>query len=292
MATLFRAACAAVVVLLLSAICGCQLGGKANPQLSRNVTFVLHGLDGAGPWYSGLIGGLRHGQEGEQVELVAWGAPLSVLPNLLFTPFHKAAESHLAQRITQWREVNPGGRITLVGHSAGCGVVLGSLGRLPTSVQVDNVVLLAPAVSENYDLAPALAHTAGTMHVFYSGSDQVLPSTFLTGTYEGAPGNSAGRGGFDSARALEPELQAHLQQHPHQREWNKLGCGGGHFGWRARPFVEQVLAPLVFADTVAAYPHLQTIAGQGAGTDSASPPRRAAANRPAAAASAAPPPSL
>jgi len=272
MVVLFRAACAVLIALFLGVVCGCQFAGKADPRLSQNVTFVLNGLDGPGPWYSGLVGGLQHGDNGEQVELVAWGAPLTVLPNLFLSSLHNSAETRLARRIRAWREAHPLGRISLLGHSAGCGVVLGALPRLPQGMQVDNVLLLAPAVSENRDLAPALMHVAGTLHVFYSTWDEILPSTLLTGTYDGAPGNSAGRGGFDSARNLEPELLARLQQHAHRQEWVRLGCTGGHFGWRARPFVEEVLAPLAAANATAVRLHLPPVAGLAPAEQSAAGP--------------------
>jgi pimeloyl-ACP methyl ester carboxylesterase len=228
-------------------LCLCAIGCRyrlADPGLSSSVTFVVHGIDGAGPWYGGLVEGLREGRPRDQVELVSWGVPLLLLPNLVLSNLHDSGESHLAERIREWREARPDGRVSLVGHSAGCGVILGALERLDRATMVNEVILLGPAVSSDYRLAPALRRVRGTMHVFYSSGDEILPSTFLTGTYDGAVGESAGRVGFDAA-SLPAELKLHLRQHEHRLAWERLGCSGGHFGWRSRAFAQAVLAPLL-----------------------------------------------
>jgi hypothetical protein len=112
-------------------------------------------------------------------------------------------------------------------------------------LQVDDVLLLAPAVSSHYDLGQALSHVQGSLHVFYSERDQLLPSTCLTGTYDLVFSNSGGLHGFAGTEQLPAKLRARLVQHAYDPTWKTLGCGGGHFGWRSKPFVEQVLVPLV-----------------------------------------------
>ena len=53
-----------------------------------------------------------------------------------------------------WRRSPGCRRIDLIGHSAGGGVILGALRRLPADVPVDRVVLLSPSVSPGYELPP------------------------------------------------------------------------------------------------------------------------------------------
>lgn len=249
-----RAASAVLIVLLFGTIPGCQWTGKSDPNRSSNVVFVLHGVDGAGPWYDSLIAGLQTGTGGDEVELVHWGGPLWILANLKLPLIHDAAEDSLADRIAQWRAIHPDGRITLVGHSAGCGVILEALAGAKPTVNVDTVLLLAPAVSEKYDLSPALAHVRGMVHVFYSSHDQLLPSTLVTGTYDSLCAPSAGRHGFVVPDTLATTLRSHLQQHAYNPAWKSLGCEGGHFSWRSQPFVEQVLSPMVTAGRLTAQP--------------------------------------
>ena len=238
-----RVAKAILVVSSMCLACGCQVADKSDSIRSKNVVLVLPGIDGAGPWYNSLTGGLKEG--GDEVHLVHWGMPLLFLANLTFPVIHSAAERGLAQRIRQERAEHPDGRITLVGHSAGCGVILQALARLETGLQVETVVLLAPAVSEDYDLAPAISHTRGTVHVFYSSHDQMLLSTCVTGTYDHVFSNSGGLNGFALTERLAATARVHLIQHAYDPAWKTLGCEGGHFGWRSKPFVEQVLVPLM-----------------------------------------------
>jgi pimeloyl-ACP methyl ester carboxylesterase len=235
------------IVLLFGTILGCQTTDKADPNRSPNIVLVVHGIDGAGPWYSGLVGGFKQSVPGDEVEMVQWGGPLWLLVNLKLPIVHDAAEDDLARRIDAWRSVHPDGRITLVGHSAGCGVILESLASAGPATQVDNVLLLAPAVSQNYDLRRALSHLRGTMHVFYSEHDTMLLSTLLTGTYDSVWSNSAGLHGFLAVSSLPVPLRSRLVQHAYDPAWSSLGCGGGHFGWRSKPFVQQILVPLATA---------------------------------------------
>lgn len=244
------------VLVLLSALAaaGCaQLTPRADPDKSKDVVLVVHGVDGAGPWYNGLIDGLRDGGVTAEIELVNWGAPLMILPNLQMPSVHHDAESKLAGRIKLWRQEHPDGRLSLVGHSGGCGVILATLAALPGDCRVDDAVLLAPAVSPGYSLAPSLAHMNGTMYSFYSDKDQTLlnAGTSVGGTYDGVWGKSAGLNGFGDVTKLAPELQGHFRQYAYRPEWDKAGNNGDHFGWRKREFVQQYIAPLVGGVSVA-----------------------------------------
>ena len=238
-------------LLLITAVAaGCaQLTPRADPAKSKDVVLVVHGVDGAGPWYNSLIDGLRDGGVTAQIELVNWGAPLMILPNLQMPSVHHDAESKLARRIKLWRQEHPDGRLSLIGHSGGCGVILATLAALPADCRVDDAILLAPAVSPGYSLAPSLAHMNGTMHSFYSDKDQTLlkAGTSVGGTYDGVWGKAAGLNGFDDVTKLAPEAQRHFRQVAYDARWDKAGNNGDHFGWRKREFIQQYIAPLVLA---------------------------------------------
>jgi pimeloyl-ACP methyl ester carboxylesterase len=236
--------------VLAALVMGCQSSHSADPARSQNVVFVVHGVDGEGPWYDGLINGLRRGDAGREVEMVSWGGSLMILPNLRMASWHDAGEVNLAEHIRAWQKRYPGGQVSLVGHSAGCGVILETVAKMDQGPGVANVVLLAPAVSPRYDLAPALRHVNGTLHVFFDKHDELLLryGTAVAGTYDGVWGDSAGLRGFAGTDKLPAELVGRLQQHAYDRKWESLGNGGGHFGWRSERFVEAVLAPLVAGD--------------------------------------------
>src|SRR5262249_27920894 len=157
---------------------------------------------------------------------------------------HKSAEQGLARRITEWREKTANGRVTLVGHSAGCGGILGALGRLNDGIAVADVILLAPSVSPGYGLAPALRHLEGEIQVFHSERDtfwlQWRTSTF--GTYDNIRTPAAGHAGF-ALDTLPPTSRERVLQYPYRTEWQNLGNDGGHNGALAKDFVSQVIAP-------------------------------------------------
>lgn len=243
MGFLFRAAALMFLVGLFG-----SWGAAAAPRSADTSTLlVLNGIDGPGPWYNTLVGTLRKARVADRVEMMNWGGTLLLWPNLSFPFIHESAERRLVERIKRYRRESPEGRITLVGHSAGCGVIVKALERLPLSVKVDTVVLLAPCVGKKRELSSALNQVSGTMHVFYSKHDRLLlgMQTVWTGTYDHAWTEGAGYTGFTNTSMLAPELRERLQQHAYNPAWRKLGHKGGHFGYRDRDFVAEVIAPLI-----------------------------------------------
>lgn len=252
----YKYSCAVAMVSLLGLLGGCassagfgaRLASRSTPHAAStsSTVFILNGADGPGPWYNSLVDGFRQGGAADRVRMMNWGAPWFFLPNLLSVSLHNSAEKDLLAHVQAARRESPEGRITLVGHSAGCGVILGMLKRMPEGQRVDTVILLAPAVSPEYDLAPSMAHVSGIMHVFHSDRDEVLLgfSTAVTGTYDHVMTTSAGFKGFENIQALPADAMSRLRQHAYDPAWRRLGHRGGHFGYRSSQFAAQVLAPL------------------------------------------------
>jgi pimeloyl-ACP methyl ester carboxylesterase len=225
------------------------LGGCANrPPNPRtdDVLFFVPGVAGDGGAYDGLIRGLRAAGVKEHIEVLGWGAPgpLFVL-NFQNDAIHRSAEAKLAGAMRQWREAHPSGRIDLLGHSAGCGVVLGAL-ALPESPAAGTVVLLNPSVSPTYDLAAPLAKVEGKLHVFHSDRDTVFLSwrTSTFGTYDNVKTKAAGNVGFELG-GLPPESCAKVVQHPREEWWADQGNDGSHFGTTAEEFAATTVGPLL-----------------------------------------------
>lgn len=232
------------IFLIALAGAGCRYN---DPLEGQNLVVLVPGCAGDGFWYNDLRKSVAATQPAVTVRTFEWGAPkfLYVL-NLQDQKIHDEAEAALAKAIKSWRDRYPAGRLTLLGHSAGCGVILGSLSRLEKRVDVENVVLLAPSVSPDYQIAPALRQIAGTLHVFFSDSDRLWlgwrTSTF--GTYDSVKSEAAGKVGLN-VEQLDSNLRCKIVQHSYEREFLELGNGGGHFGPLARRFDQKVIAPLV-----------------------------------------------
>src|SRR5207245_886962 len=149
----------------------------------------------------------------------------------------------LAEQIKSYHQAHPTQAIYLVAHSAGTGVALTALAAVPPG-SVNRVILLAPSVSTDYDLRPALRGTRDGMDVFYSRRD-VFSLGFgvrFVGTSDGGRGcRAAGRFGFQAqAETLEDDvLYSKLKQHPWDRCQARAGNPGFHSGARSPRFLHE-----------------------------------------------------
>jgi len=162
----------------------------------------------------------------------------------------------LAERIASYHQAHPSQAIYLVAHSAGSGVALTAAAAVPPNV-VNRIVLLAPSVSTEYDLRPALRGTKDGIDVFYSRRD-VFSLGFgvrFVGTSDGGQGcQAAGRFGFQ-AQAETPEdelLYAKLRQYPWDRCQARAGNPGFHSGARRPRFLHEFVLPLLDPSHLAA----------------------------------------
>jgi pimeloyl-ACP methyl ester carboxylesterase len=224
--------------LLLAAM---QWGGCAEQvHGGPDVVFVVPGVGGGGAEYNGIVQAVA--RPGRAVYTIDWGAPTPLFfLNFSDPDIHDAAEEKVARTIADWRRQHPSGRIDLIGHSAGAGVVLGALPRIGQA-HVHTVILLAPSVSPSYDLTAALAHVDGVMHAFHSDRDTGFLEwrTSNFGTYDGMKNPAAGFAGFTGSYA-----PAKLVQHPYDPNWESLDYDGGHFSIRSAAFARQIIAPLL-----------------------------------------------
>lgn len=235
---------APAVFLIALASGGCQHNA---PLEGQNLVVLVPGCAGDGFWYDALRESVACGQPARTVRTFNWGLPLPLyMLNLQDEKIHTRAEEALARAIKSWRDRYPSGRLTLLGHSAGCGVILGGLRRMERPVEVENVVLLAPSVSPDYQITPALRQIAGSLHVFYSVNDTLWLGwrTGTFGTYDSVRSAAAGKVGFNAER-IDANLRAKLVQHAYEPQFAELGNEGGHFGSLGKDFDEKVIAPLL-----------------------------------------------
>src|SRR5947207_5990254 len=144
------------IFILIAATAG---GCRSNAPLEgQDLLVVVPGCAGDGFWYNALRHSVSENQPGRIIRTFHWGLPLPLyMMNLQDPRVHRAAEKSLAKALEKWRNRYPSGQLTLVGHSAGCGVILQTLRHLDKPIEVDSVILLAPSLSPDYDLGPALA---------------------------------------------------------------------------------------------------------------------------------------
>jgi hypothetical protein len=155
----------------------------------------------------------------------------------------------LAHAIAERKKQEPGRRVILIGHSAGCAVVLAACELLPMD-SLDRVLLLAPSVSTEYDIRPTLWTAREGVDVFCSRKDWVALGFVVRviGTTDNFwSGSAAGRWGFKpkGSNALAEIEQARLRQHHWSPDVTWTGHLGGHHGMHAPGFIHAYLMPLM-----------------------------------------------
>jgi pimeloyl-ACP methyl ester carboxylesterase len=235
-----------VICIILAA--GCSTAVVA-PNRS-NIVMVVPGVGGDGAAYAQVVHSLEVQGSDDCLCVSDWGSSWPVFfISVSSMQWHRDAELRLAQQITQWRQKHPEGRIVLIAHSAGAGVALGAVARLEPGIVAGPIILLAPDLSPDFDLRPALGH-ADVIHVFYSSKDEFFQGIGpeIVGTYDRVHCDGAGLKGFTLAN-LDASEKGRVIQHPYRDDWQKLGNDGGHYDWLAEPFVAGVIKPIIDGDS-------------------------------------------
>jgi pimeloyl-ACP methyl ester carboxylesterase len=190
------------------------------------------------------------GQEGFPLQVVTFpwshGYPRSIADHIYFAHARRQGQL-LAAQVMALRQESPQTEIYLVGHSAGCGVVLAAAEALPCAT-VDGILLLAPSLSADYDIRPALRCTRGNLDVFYSRRDWVYLAlvTGIIGNSDRHWGPASGRYGFrpHCNGTLDDLLYARLRQHAWDPSHVAFGNAGGHYGGYQPEFLRTFVLPL------------------------------------------------
>ena len=249
----FRFATPVIVITAALLMAGCAahpsipLPTNAAP-FGRNTTLIyVPGIGGYGQHDRAWVNGLKAGGYSGTTEVWDWTGRLEPIPALWAHARQRAEARRIADRIRKLRSESPDQPIVLVGHSAGAGLVVTALEDLPPHLQVDDVVLLAPALSRTYDLTRALRHVRDRADVFCSGRDTLVLAlgTFLFGTVDGVHGEAAGHGGFIAPRSDRSRAYAKLAVHNYSDDRSRYGDDGGHEGLLAPGVAAAIVAPLL-----------------------------------------------
>lgn len=225
----------------------CQLSSAA--RLRQGLVIVLPGIDGCTTVSDNVARGIIAADCPSAVEIHDWRSFRGWNPLHLATARRNREQArNICGRIVDYRSQYPDRPVHLVGHSAGAGIALLTLSELPAGVHVDTTVLLAAAVSREFDVDSVARATSGGVWNFWSRGD--LPTlglgTMIFGTVDRRHSASAGALGFASHRmpsSLDGESNLHQigYQYAMVRCWNF----GGHFGCTNTAFVKRYVAPIL-----------------------------------------------
>jgi pimeloyl-ACP methyl ester carboxylesterase len=211
--------------------------------------FCADGAGGYGGTTEALREALARQRSSLRVEMVDWSHGYGrVALDHLDQGNIEAEGRRLAGQVLAWRARCPGQPVYLIGHSAGCAVLLAAAQALPAN-SVERIVLLAPSVSAGYDLRPALASARGGVDAFVSWRDWVALgiATRLLGTTDRRWAASAGRVGFRPVvtSPADAALYGRLRQHSWDPCQAWTGNVGGHYGSYTPVFLDAYVLPLL-----------------------------------------------
>jgi pimeloyl-ACP methyl ester carboxylesterase len=162
--------------------------------------------------------------------------------------YAREAGRRLAERVIAMRQACPHAAVYVVAHSAGCTVSLAAVEMLPPGT-VDRLILLAPSLSADYDLRPALRGVRCSVEGFSSCRDWFYLGlgTTLVGTADRRWSAASGRVGFRPAPQTPEDLAlyAKLRQHSWDACQAWTGNQGGHYGCYQPAFLRAYVLPLL-----------------------------------------------
>jgi len=251
---------AALLALALLSGCTAPSALRSRDRYKNGVVYVLPGIEGKSPFNRNLAIGLDEGGVRSAIEVHDWtyGVPGANVFNLINIDRNRREARYLVDKIVRQRDRYPGSPVVLIGHSGGGGIAVLALEALPPGRQIDLAVLLAPAISPEYDLSASLRRTRAGIHNFYSNKDigLLMVGTTVFGNVDRDRGPSAGAVGFrlpdtaaETVKSLYGEKLKQVAWGPRLRE---VGASGTHMGWTSREFAREYLAPLILRAEAAA----------------------------------------
>lgn len=183
---------------------------------------------------------------GFDIEVRRWGTRFMPLRNLRAFERNLATARALAAEIAAWREAHPAEPFYLVGYSGGGGMAVLVVDALPAGVEIDRLILIAPAISPDYPLERNVLPNVTELVVNYASERdlQVGWGTRTFGTIDRERVDSAGAVGFSSndAKVLQ------WRWSPSARA---LGHRGNHVAYLGRRWQTAALMPALEPDATA-----------------------------------------
>jgi hypothetical protein len=239
-----------VSIPLLWAAAGCQAVHPAPAQaLPLGSTYLIHlpGIAGDTPFDRWWMDALDEGGAADRSRLYDWTCNDPGIDALQAQDRNRGQAKIVAGLIASRLRADPAAKIVLTAESGGTGIAVWALEALPKDLMVDNVLLIAPALSPKYNLTLALRHVRRKAYYFSSPGDWFILGigTQLFGTMDGKNTQGAGYTGFEKPANADPGQYKKLVEMKYDPAWIRWGDWGNHTGGMSIAFARHFLAPLL-----------------------------------------------
>ncbi len=204
----------------------------------QGVVVLLPGIINLSSQLSGVAARVRQQRPELGVYVRTWGPAYDSLGNLWAYERNRAEAALIAGQIAEVRRRHPQATIYLAGFSGGAGMAVFVAEALPDDVQIDRLVLVAAAISDDYPVGERVLPKVREFTVNYVSplDAQLGIGTRLAGNMDGGVDGSAGYNGFE---ADDPSL-VQIRWRP---EMLLLLHFGNHLSYLSAPWQREVLMP-------------------------------------------------
>jgi len=244
------------MLLLCSWGTGCISVPAPKPQdahvLKPGSTYLFHlsGISGMTIFDQWWLHAIEDSGAADHVEVYDWAGSGNWIEVLHAVEQNRKAALKIAEFVTAVRRLNPEVRIIMSSESGGTAVAVWTLEALPADAKVDEVLLVAPAVSPGYDLSRALGHVDGIVRYTTTPLDIGTLGlwTNVLGNMDGVKSSGAGLVGFRKPAGADPQAYRRLVRVSYNPAWMIWGNFGSHTGAMSSTFARYVLGPMLIED--------------------------------------------
>lgn len=220
-------------------------------RMDREVVFVVDGVGGFQAVPVMLRKAWRDEPEAPGTILHRWqyGLPGEIWTDLMWLRRNRVMGAKLAQRLLRFRRAHRGTTIHVLAYSGGAGIAVFACECLRGRPIVETLVLPCPALSSEYNMAPALSAVA-RCYALVSHLDRGILGlgTRLFGTTDRRFEPAAGMVGFRIPTSL-PDVEAAGYERMREIRWSpalrEYGHSGGHMGWACVRMLRRHLLPII-----------------------------------------------